>query len=55
LACFKKLPKENNRPMGKNSPSLVTLTGTFFLVRGATQNGIFVGMSSVTRSDEISP
>jgi hypothetical protein len=24
---FKTLPKENNRPIGKNSPNLVTLVG----------------------------
>jgi hypothetical protein len=28
LPSFKKTPKENNRPIGENSPNLVTLRGT---------------------------
>jgi hypothetical protein len=29
---FKKLPKENNPPIGENSPNLVTLVGSAFPV-----------------------
>jgi hypothetical protein len=30
---FKELPKENNHPIGKNSPNLFTLNGNFLSIR----------------------
>jgi hypothetical protein len=38
---FKKLPKENNRPKGENSPNLVTLSETYVGSRGGyLKNGV---------------
>jgi hypothetical protein len=31
-AIFKKLPKENNHPVGEISPNLVTLLASFYLL-----------------------